>query len=218
MRRAITREAIMLADETGIAMLSAGARLADLSDHVGSRNALEGLADCDIAERFLVEAGMDTPDNAMRGQLDFLRGSILVRFGQVDQAIPLLRKALQNAEDRGDTQWRTLGRYGLVVGLIAQREIEEARVFANQAVEISTELGGSGEIVLAKRADGLVALAEGDAPRAIKALEAALTVMRAKTSLLAEEMILTALTDAYREVGEIGRARGCGSGSHRNRG
>jgi class 3 adenylate cyclase/tetratricopeptide (TPR) repeat protein len=205
--RALTREAIALADQTGIAMISVGARLADLSDHVGSRSAREGLDDCDLVEALLIEGGLDKPGSAMRAQLDFMRGSILVRHGEAEAAIPLLRSALASAELRHDHQWRTVGRYGLVVAMIANGEVAEARQLADDALAISRDVGGTGEVTLAMRVNGLVALAEGDAPRAIGALEEALALTRSKHALIAEEMILTALSNAYTADRQIVRAK-----------
>jgi adenylate cyclase len=204
--RAISKEAVAIADTTGIPVISVGARLADESNFSAAGSAELGLASCDEAEALMIEHGLDTPDSLFRCQVDFSRGSLMVRTGRVDEAIALLESALARAETCHDPQWRVVGRVGLVVALAARGDAVAARRVADEVITIAREISGTGELGMAIRAVGIAALAEGDADAAIAALDEALATARAAPSLTTEEMVISALADAHRLAGDIARA------------
>ena len=204
--RAISKEAVEIADTTGIGMLSVGARVADVSNFNAAGSTAHGLAECDEAEAILVASGLDTPDSLFRCQVDFARGSLMVRTGRVEAAIAILESALARAEDCDDPQWRVICRVGLVVALVDAPDPVKARPIADEAIAIAREFCGAGELGLAIRAIGLSALAAGDTAVAIEALEDALSTARSAPSLTTEENILTALADAYLLAGDVRHA------------
>jgi class 3 adenylate cyclase/tetratricopeptide (TPR) repeat protein len=205
--RAISKEAVVIADTTGVTMLSVSARLVEVSNFNAAGSAALGLAECDEAEALLVEAGLDDPDSLLRCQLDFARGSLMVRTGRVDESIALLESALAGADAGDDPQWRVIWRVGLVVALVARRDAVEARRVADEAVAIARTLCGVGELGMAIRSVGLAALAAGDIVAAIAALDEALATARSGPSLTAEENILAALADAHLLAGDVRRAK-----------
>jgi class 3 adenylate cyclase/tetratricopeptide (TPR) repeat protein len=204
--RATSKEAVEIADATGIAMLSVGARVADVSNFNAAGSVADALAECDEAEALLVEAGLDTPESLLRAQLDFARGSLMVRTGRVEAAIPLLEAALARAEACDDPQWRVICRTGLANALIARRDPAEAQRIAAEASAIANEICGVGEQGLALQAIGFAALAAGDATASIVILEESLATSRAAPSLTTEERTLIGLADAYLLTGDVSRA------------
>lgn len=205
--RAISKEAVVIADATGIAMLSVGARLADASNFSAAGSAAHGLVSCAEAEALLVESGLDTPESQLRCQLDFARGSLMVRTGRVDESIALLESAVARSGVCDDPHWRVISRVGLVVALVARHDPVGARRVADEAITIAREISGAGELGMAIRSVGLAALAEGDAPAAIAALDEALATARSAPSLTTEEMVLSALADAYLLAGDVAQAK-----------
>ncbi|HEY5170696.1 MAG TPA: adenylate/guanylate cyclase domain-containing protein [Acidimicrobiia bacterium] len=205
--RAISKEAVSIADTTGIGMLSVGARVADLSNFNAAGSVAQGLAECDEAEAVLVAAGLDTPDSQLRSRVDFCRGSLMVRTGRVDAAIVVLESALARADACDDPQWQVVCRVGLVVALVARRDPVEARRVADEAITIARDVCGVGELGMAIRASGLAALTAGDAAAAIAALEESLATARSAPSLTVEEATLAALADAYLLAGNVPHAK-----------
>ena len=204
--RATSKEAVEIADATGIAMLSVGARVADVSNFNAAGSVADALAECDDAEALLVEAGLDTPTSLLRAQLDFARGSLMVRTGTVEEAMPLLESALARAEACDDPQWRVICRTGMAIALIARRDPAEAQRVAAEASTIANEICGVGEQGLALQAIGFAALAAGEATAAIAILEESLATSRAAPSLTTEERTLIGLADALLLTGDVSRA------------
>ncbi len=204
--RAIAAEAVTVADITTIALISVGARLARLAGYNAAGSVADGLAGCDEAEAILIEAGLDTPESALRGQLDFTRGSLLVRAGRSDEAIGLLQGAVALADVVADPMWRVVGRSGLVVALAERGDVIGARRVADAALAIAREVSGDGELCMALLALGRAALVGGDPVTAISAMTEAHDRARAAPALTSEEMLMALLSDAYLLTGDPVRA------------
>ncbi|MFT5203732.1 MAG: class 3 adenylate cyclase [Candidatus Aldehydirespiratoraceae bacterium] len=204
--REISREAMEIADTTGIPQMAVGARLAELSNYSHARPPAEGLALCDEVEVVLVENGLDAPDSMLRIQLDFCRGSMLLRTGRVGESIKLLESAAKGTDAAGDNLWRVVSRVGLIVAIAAGENMDGVSEHAEQAVAIAEEFGGNAEISMARRGAGLAALALGNHATAKKELTEALRISRNVTALSTEEMMLCGLADAERLSGDPSRA------------
>lgn len=205
--RALSEEAVAVADRSGIDLLSVGARLAHMSNASASGSVEVALALCAEADALLVASGFDSPDSTLRCQLDFGRGSLLVRAGRADKALVHLRAARASAVASGDPQWQVITRVGLLVALLTRGPGPEAQVLADEAMTIAYDICGAGERSMAERAVGLLALAEGDPARAIPALTEALAIARSAPSLVVEEMIVAALAEAHGLAGDPVTAR-----------
>ena len=205
--RALSEEAVAVADRSGIDLLSVGARVAHMSNASASGSVAAALTLCDEADALLVASGFDSPESTLRCQLDFGRGSLLVRAGRVEEALVHLRSALASADASGEPQWQVITRVGLLVGLVTRDPGPEAHVLADEAIALAYDICGAGERSMAHRAVGLLALAEGDARRAVPALDEALAIARAAPSLVVEEMIIAALAEAHGLAGDPVTAR-----------
>ena len=204
--RAISKEAVVIADTTGIAMLSVGARVANVSNFNAAGSVARGLAECDEAEAILVGAGLDALNSLLRCQLDFARGSLMVRAGLIDASVSVFESALTRAESCDDPQWRVICRAGLAFALVARRDAVAARRVAEEAVAIAREVCGAGELGLAMQSFGFAALAAGEIAAAITALDGSLATARSAPALATEEMTLAALADAHLLAGDVSEA------------
>ena len=205
--RLVSREAVGVADSTGIDAVAVGARLAELSNSNASGSVTSALALCDETEELLRRSGTGAADNALRFQLDFARGSLLVRAGRSAEGVELLIRAAAAAERADDRTWRVIAPSGLSVGLIAVGDIAGARRAASDATACAQRFGGASERVSALFAIGRVAVAEGETTGAIASLREAIDLARRAPALTSEEAILAELADAIRLDGDAATAR-----------
>ncbi len=201
--RECSRAAVVAADATGIDAVSVGARLSEINNCNASGSVPRALALCDEADVMLARSGFDGPDSSLRANLDFARGSVLVRAGRASEALGLIGSSIATSDRLNDTMWRVVARSGFSVALLDVGDLAQAEQAARTGLELARRTCGTGEVAMALFAVGRLCVATGELDEAIAALAESLHLARTANAKTSEEAVLAELGDAYRLRGEL---------------